>query len=162
MLNAYCLMSQWTYLSLCVPIRLPPPSPQKEGRKKKSAMPKSFQQSVSAKSSILLPLLRLDFLCPGMALHGGIHFGLSWLRRGCFGLESHALCASQGFSLVKLNSFLFSSNPFHPPPPTAPLLFCGLMLLGSRAISPTLLFQAFSYSDNFTLLRLTFSHISMN
>lgn len=135
-------------------------------KKKKSAALKSFQQSVSAKSSILLPLLLLVFLCCGMALHGGIHFGLSWLRRGCFGLKSRALCASQSFSLVKLNSFLFSSKPpsphHHHHLPTAPLLFCGLMLLASRAISSRLLFQAFSYSDNFTLLGLIFSHISMN
>ncbi len=112
-------------------------------------MPKSFQQSVSAKSSIRLLLLLLVLLCPGMVLLGGIHFRLSWLRGGCFGLESNALCASQGFSLVKLNSFLFSSNPFNPPPPTAPLLFCGLMLLSSWATLPILLFQAFSYLDKF-------------
>lgn len=66
----------------------PTPSPPK-----KSPMLKSFQQPVSAKSSILL-LLPLVFLFPGMALHGRIHFGLSWLGRGCFGLESHALCLS--------------------------------------------------------------------
>lgn len=36
------------------------------------------------------------------------------------------------------------------------------MLPGSRVISPRLLFQAFFCSDNFTLLRLIFSPISMN
>lgn len=148
-------MSQWTYLSFCVPIRMPP-SPIK------TAMPKSLQQSVSAKSSILLFPLLLVFLFPGMALHGGIHFGLSWLRRGCFGLESRALCASQGFSLVKLNSFLFSSNPFHPPRSNCSSLILRLnapRLPGNLVEAP---FQAFSCSDNFTLLRLIFSHILMN
>lgn len=143
MLSAYCLMSQWTYLSLCVPIQLPPSPLLKKPQQCQSL---SNQQSVSAKSSILLLLLLLVFLRTGMALHDGIHFGISWLWRGCFGLESRALCASQRFSLVKLNSFLFSLNLFHPPPPTAPLIlwlnaprlpgdlaeaaFPGLLLLG--------------------------------
>lgn len=68
------------------------------------------------------------------------------------------LCASQPFSLVKLNSFLFFAGPS--PTPLQPLLvFCGLILLGSRAISPELLLQALSSSDNFTLLRFPFSLI---
>lgn len=126
--------------------------------KKKKEQSLSNQQSVSAKSSTLLLLPHHVFLCPGMALHGEIHFGRPWTRRGCFGWESRALCASQPFSLVKLNSFLFSPGPS----PTL-LVFCGLILPGSWAISPELLFQAFfSSSDNFTLLRLVFSRILTN
>ena len=54
-------MSQWTYIKpLCPQMTAPPPNP----LLKKSAMLKSFQQSVSAKSSILLLLLLFRFSLP--------------------------------------------------------------------------------------------------
>lgn len=105
----------------------------------------------------LLCFLLLVSLSSGMALLGGSHFRLSWPQRGCFGSEPLVLCASQGLSLVKLNSFLFSSIPLHTSTSssTAPLLVCSLMLLRAS-------FQTFSRSDNPILLGLIFSHILMN
>lgn len=133
-LGAYCLMSQRTYSSFRAPAF--PHSPFLRNQQCQTVSNSLFQLNPLYSSSFPSSL---GWRCTAGAILGFLGSGRVVLAPGL-----SALCASQAWSLVKLNSFLFCANPFPPPPFQLLLLFCGLMLVGSRAILPSLLFQAFS------------------